>query len=143
MAQASPDEEALKQFIMEIRYLEGTAETLQTRLNMVEASLADLRVAHSTLEGIKVQKIDDQILIPIGGNTYVKAKLDDPTNVITGIGAEVATEKSVDETTERINQQLSELEKIRTSIQQQFSQVATRLEQDRARLNEMAGRQSQ
>jgi prefoldin alpha subunit len=140
MTQASPDEEALKQFIMEIRYLEGTAETLQTRLNMIEASLADLRAAHSTLEGIRVQKVNDQVLIPIGGNTYVKAKLEDPANVITGIGAEVAMDKSVEETAERMNQQLSELEKIRTSIQQQLSQVVTRLEEDRVRLNEMTGR---
>ena len=138
MTQNPPDEEVLRQLVTEIRLLEGTADTLQSRLNMIDASLADLRVAHQTLQGLKEQKADAQLLVPIGGNTYVKAKLEDPSTVITGIGAEVAMEKSVDETQERVNQQLSELEKVRISIQQQLSQVVSRIEEGRARLNDMA-----
>ena len=101
--------------------------------------MTDLHIAQSTLQGIKDQKPDLQLLIPIGGNTYVKAKLDDPKAVITGIGADVALEKGIEEAQESMNTQLTEFEKVRASLQQQLVQVAGRLEQNRAQFNELTG----
>jgi len=143
MSQARSEEETLRQLVVEIRLLEGTAETLQNRLNMIEAALTDLNVAHSTLQGIKDEKPDSQLLIPVGGNTYVKAKLDDPKVVIAGIGADVALERGVDEAQESMNIQITEFEKVRASLQQQLVQVAGRLEQNRAQLNELTGQMSE
>jgi prefoldin alpha subunit len=139
MSEVRSEEETLRQLIVEIRLLESTAETLQNRLNMIEAALTDLHVAQSTLQGIKDQKPDSQLLIPVGGNTYVKAKLDDPRTVIAGIGADVALERSVDEAQESMNTQLTEYEKVRASLQQQLVQVAGRLEQNRAQFSELTG----
>jgi prefoldin alpha subunit len=143
MSQARSEEETLRQLVVEIRLLEGTAETLQNRLNMIEAALTDLNVAQSTLQGIEDQKPDTQLLIPVGGNTYVKAKLDDPKVVIAGIGADVALERGVDEAQESMNTQITEFEKVRASLQQQLGQVAGRLEQNRAQLNELTGQMSE
>ena len=139
MSEVRSEEETLRQLIVEIRLLEGTGETLQNRLNMIEGALTDLHIAQSTLQGIKDQKPDLQLLIPVGGNTYVKAKLDDPKTVITGIGADVALEKGIDEAQESMNTQLTEFEKVRASLQQQLVQVAGRLEQNRAQFNELTG----
>jgi prefoldin alpha subunit len=139
MSEVRSEEETLRQLIVEIRLLEGTGETLQNRLNMIEGALTDLHIAQSTLQGIKDQKPGLQLLIPVGGNTYVKAKLDDPKTVIAGIGADVALEKGIDEAQESMNTQLTEFEKVRASLQQQLVQVAGRLEQNRAQFNELTG----
>ena len=80
---------------MEMRYLEQTAEALQQRISMVNAALTDLTYANMTLEGIEKEKENAEMLVPIGGSSYVKVKLADTNKIIIGLGAGVSVEKTL------------------------------------------------
>jgi prefoldin alpha subunit len=66
----------------------------------------------------------------------------DSKKLIMGIGAGVAVEKDVESSVEELKGRLQELEKARTSIQQQLDQTATRYQQDREALEDLLRRQS-
>ena len=117
-----------------MRYLEQTAETLQSRLNMVNAGLTDLTYANMTLDGIENEKENTELLVPIGGSSYLKVKLASPDKVIIGLGAGVSMEKTLPEAKTLIKERLDELEKTRNSAQQQFSQIAERINLGRNRM---------
>ena len=119
---------------MEMRYLEQTAETLQQRISMVNAAISDLTYASMTLEGIEKEKENAELLVPIGGSAYVKAKLADTNKVIVGMGAGVSVEKTLAEAKATLKERLDELEKTMNAAQQQFNQVAERINTGRSRL---------
>jgi prefoldin alpha subunit len=134
LAERGKTEEELRRLSVEIRYLEQTAETLQQRVSMVNAAITDLTYASMTLAGIEKEKENAELLVPIGGNSYVKAKLSDTNKVIVGIGAGVSIEKTLVEAKTTLKERLDELERTMNSAQQQFTQVAERINSGRARL---------
>lgn len=135
---ADKAEEELRRLSVEMRILEQTAEALKARINMVNAVITDLTYANMTLEGLENQKENTELLIPIGGNSYIKARLETPDKVTVGIGAGVSVEKTLQEAREIIRKRLEDMEKSRVSLQQQFSQVIDRINEDRERFEELA-----
>jgi len=127
-------EEELRRLSVEMRYLEQTAETLQQRIGMVNAAVTDLTYANMTLDGIETEKENAELLVPIGGSAYVKVKLADSNKVIVGMGAGVSVEKTLQEAKTALKERLDELEKTMNSAQQQFTQVAERINAGRSRL---------
>ena len=90
-----------------------------------------------TLDGIEKEKENSEMLIPIGGSSYVKVKLADTNKVIIGMGSGVSVEKTLPEAKVTLKERLDELEKTMNSAQQQFSQVAERINSGRSRLESM------
>jgi len=135
---ASKNEEEIRKISVELRYLEQTAEALQSRLSMLNAVTQDLTYANMTLESLEKEKENSELLVPIGGTSYIRAKLDNPDKIIVGIGAGVSIEKTRQEAKDVIKKRLEDLEKARTSTQQQFAQVAEKINEDRERFEELA-----
>ncbi|MGD0494839.1 MAG: prefoldin subunit alpha [Candidatus Bathyarchaeia archaeon] len=128
---ASKSEEELRRLTVEMRLLEQTAEALQSRANMINAVTSDLSYARMTLEGLEKESEKSELLVPIGGTSYVRARLENPDKIIVGMGAGVSVEKTREEAKEIIKKRLEDLEKTRASIQQQFTQVAEKINLDR------------
>jgi len=137
LAQREKAEEELRRLSMEMRYLEQTADALQQRISMVNAALTDINYANMTLDGIEKEKENSEMLIPIGGSSYVKAKIADTNKVIIGLGSGVSIEKTLPEAKTILKERLDELQKTMQSAQQQFSQVAERINSGRSRLESM------
>ena len=134
---ASKREEDLRKLSVELRFLEQTAESIQSRINMINAVITDLTYANMTLEGLEKEKENSELLVPIGGNSYIKTKLQNPDNIIVGMGAGVSVEKTLQEAKEIVKQRLENLEKTRASLQQQFAQVAERINEDREKFENL------
>jgi prefoldin alpha subunit len=133
----SKNEEELRKLSVELRFLEQTAETLQSRTNMLSAAITDLTYANMTLEGVEKEKENAELLVPIGGSSYIRTKLANPDKVVVGLGAGVSVEKTLPEAKLMLKERLDELEKSMRSAQQQFAQVAERINSDRNRLEKL------
>ena len=131
---ASKSEEEFRKLTVELRFLEQTAETIQSRLNMINAVITDLTYSSMTLEDLGKEKEDAELLVPIGGSSYVKARLGNTDKLIVGIGAGVSVEKALPEAKEVVKKRLEDLDKARMLLQQQFSQVVDKINEDRAKI---------
>ena len=140
---SNSDQEDYRRLVVELRILEGTAETLQSRLNLVNAYLTELNVAKLTLEGAEKETPGASLFVPIGGGSFIKAKLECSDKVIVGAGAGVSIERTMIEAKQTVQNRLGELEKSRTSIQQQLVQVVDRINENRDRLQDLSERLSQ
>lgn len=134
----SSNEEELRRLALELRILDGTVESLQSRVNFVNAVLNELNLANKTLEGIEKEKVNSPLFVPIGGGSYVKAKLESSDKVIYGIGANVAVEKTVKEAKESISNRIAELNKTKRSLEQQVVQVLRRIQEDQDRFRKIS-----
>jgi len=137
---ASKSEEEFRRLSVELRFLEQTAEAIQSRINMVNAVITDLTYASMTLEGLEKEKENSELLVPIGGNSYIKARLENPDKLVVGMGAGISVEKTLQEAKEIIKKRLENLEKTRASLQQQFAQVAERISEDREKFEKLVAK---
>ncbi|MGD2066370.1 MAG: prefoldin subunit alpha [Candidatus Bathyarchaeota archaeon] len=125
---------------LESRYLEETVHEIESRINMTNAALAELKVSSLTLEGLEKEKKGTELFVPIGGGSYVKAKLDTSKKVVVGVGADVAVEKTVKDAKEELETRIAELEKTREGLGQQLNQVFGRMQQNRAMMEEVTAK---
>src|SRR6059036_552057 len=114
-------DEEMRQLLVEIRLLEGSARVLQSRLDIILAAQSETSAAIQTLEGTRGQAEGTEALIPIGSGSFVKSKVTDPNNIMIGVGAGVIVEKSVDDSIKDLRLRSSELDRARTSVTQQLS----------------------
>jgi len=138
----SNEEEKFRRLAVELRILEGTVETIQSRINIVNSALTELSIANMTLEGMEKEKQNSSLLVPIGGGSYIKAKLESADTVIVGIGAGVATERTINEAKENIGKRIVDVEKTRAALQQQLAQVIQRIQEGREELQEFTAKLS-
>jgi prefoldin alpha subunit len=137
LAGRSKEEDELRRLSVQLRYLEQTAETLQQRIGMLNAAITDLTYANMTLDGMEQEKANSELLVPIGGSSYVRVKLADADKVIVGLGSSVSVEKSLPEAKALLKERLDELQKSMQAAQQQFTQIAERINSDRSRLESL------
>lgn len=137
MNQLSEDEEVLRRLILELRILEGRAGELQARLNVLNAFSNEVQLAQATLDGLKEEKRGIEVLLPVGGGSFVKAVIDKPEKVLVGVGAGISIEKKRAEAVESLEEQQNQLESARQSLQQQTVQVVQRMSEIRAQVNDL------
>ncbi|MCW4019897.1 MAG: prefoldin subunit alpha [Candidatus Bathyarchaeota archaeon] len=130
-------EDEVRRLAVELRILEGTAESLQSRINFLNAAFAELSFAKKTLEGLEKEEKESPLFVPVGGGSYIKAKLADADKVVYGVGAGVTIEKTLKEATEGVSNRISELEKTMRSLEQQLTQVLRKIQGDQTQLQEL------
>jgi len=129
MAQGLPPKEnQLRQLVTEMRMMEGTVNTLQQRLQVVLASVSELRLAKQSLGDLKDIKSGSNLLVPVGGAAFINANLGDVDKVVVGIGADVSLEMEYDDAVKDVDERLQEMEKAQTSIEQQLGQIMAQLQ---------------
>lgn len=131
------DDEDFQKSLVQLRVYEGSARALQARLEIVNAALNEFSLASTTLEGVKTQKTDEDALIPVGGGSYVRVRLSDISKIVMGVGAGVAVEKPIEDSVNEIKERIADLDKARTSLQEQLSQALFRIEENREKLGEL------
>jgi len=131
------EDEEIRRMLVELRLLEGSARILQSRLEVVDTALSEILIANSTLEGIKNKSKGTEALVPVGAGSFIRVELADSEKIVMGVGAGVSLEKSVNDSVESLKNRQDELEKLRTSLQEQLSQVASRIEDERSTLGDL------
>ncbi len=132
----SSDEENFRKLLTELRLLEGTADALKNRINLINAAMTELAYASATMEGL--QKKNAPLLVPIGGGSYIKAKVETTETLVVGMGAGVSVEKSRDEAMQIVEKRVTELESSMNTIQQQLSTVLQQMQEKRQHLEEVS-----
>ncbi len=137
MSTATDNKDEIRKLMTELRILETTAEYLQARINFVNAALTELNLASMSLEGIE-KKESDLIFVPIGGGSYIKARLEETDKIVYGVGAGIAIEKTIKDAKEDIATRIAELNKTKRALEQQLNQILIRLQEGQDRLQELA-----
>ena len=130
-------EEQMRKLAMELQMMQGSAETLQQRLQILQSAISDLRVAAASLEALKESEEGAPILVPTGGGAFVNANLGDLSRVIVGIGADVSIEMDLEEAEKNVSGRLEEVEKANLSVGQQLEQILAQMQIHQDSLNRL------
>jgi prefoldin alpha subunit len=109
MYQIEQYKEQLNQLDMQSQYLQG--------------ALMDYNKAKLTLENLKKIDKDLEILLPIGGGTFIDASAKKPSRVLVDIGSGLVSEKNYDDAIKKIDERVKNLEKTQEKLAQMIEQV--------------------
>jgi len=138
----SKEDEELRKAVTEVRLMEGSANLLQSRLNIVSAALEETNIATRALEGAKDCPKGTEVLVPVGGGSFLRMELADVEKAIVGVGAGACIEKTIESSIQDLKDRQAELEKVSESLQQQLGQILTSIESSRDRLSRLVEKQS-
>ncbi|OGD48832.1 prefoldin subunit alpha [Candidatus Bathyarchaeota archaeon RBG_16_57_9] len=121
-------ERQLRRLVTEIRVMEGTVQMLEQRLQLLNATVAELRLAQGSLGDLRDVEPESNLLVPVGGGVFVNARLGDISKIVVGVGAGVSVEMGHEEAAGDIGERLQEMEKAQESVQEQLGQIYAQLE---------------
>ncbi|MCK5547888.1 MAG: prefoldin subunit alpha [Thermoplasmata archaeon] len=104
-------------------------ETIIRQEEMLRMSLEDYMRAKETMTRLKDCKDDSELLIPIGANNFVFARLGDKRKVIQSAGSDIAVEGTVDEAMERVESRITEISKARDQVGQKHAELESVVQQ--------------
>lgn len=131
-------EEKVRNLAVELRTLENFAGDIQTRLGVVETMIRDINLAMATVQGLENIDKNDEILMNVGGGSYIKVKIVDKEKVILRVGAGVNLEKPAKEALTLMENELNNILKTRATFQQQFNQIIERMTAVRRELEKIS-----
>lgn len=109
------DEELTKCLAMIEQYKEQM-NSLDMQSSYLQAAIMDYNKAKITLEHLSKTNKGEEILLPIGGNTFITANTNDPSKVLFDIGAGIITEKTSEDAIKKIDQRLEDLQKTQEKL---------------------------
>ncbi len=113
----------------EYEQLRAQAETLKQRLELIGASLSEMEITKESLDNVEKLGKDNEILVPLGGDAFVKAQIIDTERVIVGIGSRVVVRKSTSEAKADMENKIREMEKIMADRNESLRRALKRLEE--------------
>ncbi len=134
----SSDEDTFRRLLTELRLLEGTAEALQNRINLINAGTTELSFAAATIDGLAEEKKGAPLLVPIGGGSFVKAQVATTETLVVGMGAGVSVDRSREDAKKIVEKRVAELEKSMGALQDQLGQVLERIRLNRQQLEDVS-----
>jgi len=105
------NEEELSRYMVLIEQCKEQINSLEQQSSYIQAAILDYNKAKITLENIHSSKNDSDILVPIGGNTFIHAKTTDISKVLFNVGAGIITEKKPTDVIKKIDEKIEELQK--------------------------------
>jgi len=125
-----PDEEQkrLQRILSELNDHQATAEALRQHLSLLAASLSELSMTLEAIKGVKGLKPGTDILVPMGSDSFIAAKLATTEKVITGLGADVAAERSVTDAIVVLQDRRAELEQALGQAREELGKLGERIE---------------
>jgi len=125
---ANPAGEAeIRELIERAQLFQQRLDLLQQQANLVQASVDDVDNALKALGALESQEVGHELLVPIGGASFVHATLAKPGAVIVGLGAGVSVERNLADAKAIFQTRRTELEKVLAETTEAMNQVANEL----------------
>ncbi|KYK28932.1 MAG: hypothetical protein AYK23_05350 [Candidatus Proteinoplasmatales archaeon SG8-5] len=104
-------EEEIRKKVMELETSRAQLDTLVKQDEILRLNIEEFMRARDTLNGIKGSKSGENMLVPIGANFFIHAKLDEVDKVISNLGSTIAAEESIGEALKRLDRHIDGLNK--------------------------------
>ena len=109
-------DEELAKYLSIIEQYKEQLNNLEMQSSYIQSAILDYNKAKITLENLKKTEKDKEILLPIGGSTFINANIKDPANVLFDIGAGLVTEKKTEEAVIKIDKKIEELQQTQEKV---------------------------
>jgi prefoldin alpha subunit len=135
--------EQINRLVAESKEYEAQLGQIQLQLELLNQSIQVTKIAGDTIEGLKNLQDGQEILLPLGTQAFLKAKIMDSSNVLVNVGGSVVLEKPVDAAKDHLDQHLENLMKSQTQLNQIMQQLMAKWQKIRAEIEKIVAQMQQ
>ena len=118
---------------------QGEAEAIVRQLGLFQLSVEGCDKALKAVEAMETAEDGQEMLVPIGQDSFVHAKLTSRDKVIVGVGSGVSIEKSAADAKESLDKRRAQLSEASSKLNQTLSKI----EQEMGKIQSIASRYEQ
>lgn len=126
MSQGQQAGAALQELSQQLEELEAVKEQLADQLGATQTEKQEVKTAIETLGDLET---GSTVQVPLGGDAYVRAEIQDIEDVIVSLGADYAAERSQAGAIETLENRIDQLDEQIAEIQDNLSDVDTDIQE--------------
>ena len=134
------DKEKLQRLFSELNDNQAVVDLLRQQISALAGSLSELSMTVGAIKVVKDLKPAADVLVPIGCDSFIAAKLSSVDKVVTGLGAEVMAERSAEDTIKVLETRGAEVEKAIESTRAELGKLEERIEAIRPEAERLLGK---
>lgn len=129
MENLTPDEaRRFQQIIAEINDYQAAADVIRQQIEILTSSFSELMMTSETIKTIEKLKPETEILVPIGSNSFVTAKIVSTDHVIIGLGAEISAQKKSGEAIQMLEERMTEVGNAIQQMRQELEKIDEKID---------------
>jgi prefoldin alpha subunit len=134
----TPTEEEVQEDLMRLDAYRNQLNALIQQYQILSTSRTEHARARESLEGIDRSSADAELLLPLGGEAFVRGSIDRDAPVLIGVGSGVVVEMDRAKVAELLAQRLLRIEQAVRDIEGQMANLDERIQLLSRRLDELA-----
>jgi prefoldin alpha subunit len=131
-------EQKVQEDLMRLEAYRNQLNALLQQYQILSASRTDHARARESLEGIERSAADAELLLPLGGETFVRGAIDRAAPVLIGFGSGVVVELERPKVAELLAQRLDRIDEALRELEGQMGTLDERIQVLSRRLDEIA-----
>jgi prefoldin alpha subunit len=136
--ESAPTEQQVQEDLMRLDAYRSQLNALLQQYQILASSRTDHLRARESLEGIERTDAGAELLLPLGGEAYVRGSVAREAPVLIGIGSGIAVEMDRAKVTELLAQRVVRIEQATRDLESQMSTLDERIQLLSRRLDEVA-----
>lgn len=117
------NDDELRQALATLEVYKNQLNTLTQQSQLLQVSFEETVRASETLAAFAKAKEGDEILVPVGASSFVTAKVTASPKAVIGIGNKISVEKTLDEATAFIGENLAEIKDALTKLNESMQEM--------------------
>lgn len=118
------NEEELQQSIRTLELYRAQLESFDQHYEFLASTVNEHNRAKETMTAYKNLKEGSETLIPIGGSSFLFAKVTAQDRAMVGIGADIVVDANIDEAIMKMEERIKEVEGAMKSLSERYQEVA-------------------
>jgi prefoldin alpha subunit len=118
------NEEELAQGIRTLEFYKAQLENFDQQFGFLSTTMKEHNQAKETLTGYKDLQEGQETLIPIGGGSFLFAKVLDPNKAMVGMGADFIMETNMDDAISKLEDRIKEIEDAMKTLTEKYQEIA-------------------
>lgn len=134
------ERQELQRVAMELEQTQLTSEKLERRIDLLSMSKSEIERATETVQGVNKLDAETEILVPIGSESFIRAKLTRPDKVLSDLGGDLIAELEYEEAVEILDKRKKEIEKSIDKAEKDLQKISDRIEELKPRAEQLVAK---
>ncbi len=109
--------------MMELETFKAQLQQYQQQKSQIMMTVQEMMSAKATIDGIRDAKDGEEMIIPIGGGTFIRGTITDAKNVISSVGADIAVTKDVASAKKSIEEHIKSAEESVAKLDSEMQRI--------------------
>ena len=127
--QEMPSEQQIRESYMMLESAKAQLEGLAKQQELVQLAVEEHVRARETIKEIAKGAADDEVLVPLGADSYIHAKVSDNKDAIVGVGSGVSIRRSPEEAEKILDTKIDDLSRAFKSITDKAAQTEAMIQE--------------